>query len=169
MRLLVVWTVVGYGFLLTAAKHSPRFLMLVLPALALWAALGLAPYLPSLRRLGAAVAGAAGLAWAVMLFWPRPLHPVDTRLGVTALESDLGPPGAPVIGLRAQAEQGRARFYFYLDRTVDWVDDRAALARLPPGTPVVVPTLHAGELAADPRFAEVRRTPDYALFRVTGR
>src|SRR5579884_2010449 len=51
LRLLVVWTLVGYGFLLTAAKHSPRFLMLLLPALALWTALGLAPWLPPLRRL----------------------------------------------------------------------------------------------------------------------
>ncbi len=169
LRLLVVWTLVGYGFLLTAAKHSPRFLMLLLPALALWTALGLAPWLPPLRRLAAGLAAAAALAWAVVLLWPRPLHPLDTRLGVTALEPDLGPPGAPVIGLRAQAEQGRARFYFYLDRNVDWVDDRAALARLPPGTPVIVPTLHASALAADPRFVEVRRTADYALFRVVGR
>src|SRR5581483_6563848 len=161
LRLLVVWTLVGYGFLLTAAKHSPRFLMLLLPALA--------PWIPPLRRLAAGLAAAAALAWAVVLLWPRPLHPLDTRLGVTALEPDLGPPGAPVIGLRAQAEQGRARFYFYLDRNVDWVDDRAALARLPPGTPVIVPTLHASALAADPRFVEVRRTADYALFRVVGR
>ncbi|HLK11516.1 MAG TPA: glycosyltransferase family 39 protein [Candidatus Binatia bacterium] len=169
IRLLVVWTLAGYGFLLTGAKHSPRFLMLVLPALALWTALGLEPWLPSPRRVAIGVGAAAALAWAVVLVWPRPLHPLDTRLGVTALEPDLGPPGAPVVGLRSQAEQGRARFYFYLDRDVRWVDDRAALARLPAGTPVIVPTAHVAALAADPRFAEMRRTPDYALFRVVGR
>src|SRR5207244_3862771 len=39
VRLLVVWTAVAYGVLLLAGKHSPRYLMLLHPALALWAAL----------------------------------------------------------------------------------------------------------------------------------
>src|SRR5207245_1469250 len=36
LRLLTVWTLVAYGFLFAAAKHSPRYLVLLHPALALW-------------------------------------------------------------------------------------------------------------------------------------
>jgi len=35
LRLLTVWTLVAYGFLFAAAKHSPRYLVLLHPALAL--------------------------------------------------------------------------------------------------------------------------------------
>src|SRR5206468_711445 len=74
LRLLTVWTLVAYGFLFAAAKHSPRYLVLLHPALALWAALALRPLLPAARALGLWVAAAAGLAWAVILLWPHPLH-----------------------------------------------------------------------------------------------
>src|SRR5947199_7741846 len=95
LRLLTVWTLVAYGFLFAAAQHSPRYLMLLHPALALWAALALRPLLPAPRALGLWVAAAAGLAWAVMLLWPRPLHPGGTGAAVTALAPVLGPRAAP--------------------------------------------------------------------------
>src|SRR5438034_1090778 len=102
LRLLTVWTLVAYGFLFAAAKHSPRYLMLLHPALALWAALALRPLLPAARALGLWVAAAAGLAWAVMLLWPRPLHPGGTGAAVTALAPVLGPRAAPLAGFRFQ-------------------------------------------------------------------
>src|SRR5205807_10192083 len=61
VRLLTVWTAVGYGALLIAAKHSPRYLMLLHPAVALWAAFALAPWLGG--RLVPVIGALAGLAW----------------------------------------------------------------------------------------------------------
>src|SRR5262249_56458407 len=74
-RLLVVWTIVVYGFLLVAGKHSPRYLMLLHPALALWAALGLLPLLPPSRQLAAGIGVAAAPRRGLMLTWPPPLPP----------------------------------------------------------------------------------------------
>jgi 4-amino-4-deoxy-L-arabinose transferase-like glycosyltransferase len=165
-RLLVVWTAVAYAFLLSAAKHSPRYLMFALPALALWAALGVRPWLPDRRRLGAGLAIAGVVAWVAILAWPGPLHPEDTRAGVAGLEPDLGAAGTPVNGFRLKHEGTRARFAYYLDRDVRSYRSLDALAALGPSTPVVAAVRHASIVAADARFAEVRRTRDYVLFRV---
>jgi len=167
LRLLGVWTLVAYGFLFVAAKHSPRYLMLLHPALALWAALALRPLLPAARALGLWVAAAAGLAWAVMLLWPRPLHPGGTGAAVTALAPVLGPREAPLAGFRLKHEGTRARFAFYADREdVRTVDDPDALVRLGAGTPVVTARRDAHLLAADGRFEEVGRSRDFIAFRV---
>jgi len=167
LRLLGVWTLVAYGFLFVAAKHSPRYLMLLHPALALWAALALRPLLPAARALGLWVAAAAGLAWAVMLLWPRPLHPGGTGAAVTALAPVLGPREAPLAGFRLKHEGTRARFAFYADREdVRTVDDPDALVRLGAGTPVVTARRDAPVLAADGRFEELRRSRDFVAFRV---
>ena len=167
LRLLTVWTLVAYGFLFAAAKHSPRYLMLLHPALALWAALALRPLLPAPRALGLWVAAAAGLAWAVMLLWPRPLHPGGTGAAVTALAPVLGPREAPLAGFRLKHEGTRARFTFYADREdVRTVDDPDALVRLGAGTPVVTARRDAPVLAADGRFEELRRSRDFVAFRV---
>ncbi len=167
LRLLTVWTLVAYGFLFAAAKHSPRYLMLLHPALALWAALALRPLLPAARALGLWVAAAAGLAWAVMLLWPRPLHPGGTGAAVTALAPVLGPREAPLAGFRLKHEGTRARFAFYADREdVRTVDDPDALVRLGAGTPVVTARRDAPVLAADGRFEELRRSRDFVAFRV---
>ena len=167
LRLLTVWTLVAYGFLFVAAKHSPRYLMLLHPALALWAALALRPLLPAARALGLWVAAAAGLAWAVMLLWPRPLHPGGTGAAVTALAPVLGPREAPLAGFRLKHEGTRARFAFYADREdVRTVDDPDALVRLGAGTPVVTARRDAPVLAADGRFEELRRSRDFVAFRV---
>jgi len=167
LRLLTVWTLVAYGFLFAAAKHSPRYLMLLHPALALWAALALRPLLPAARALGLWVAAAAGLAWAVMLLWPRPLHPGGTGAAVTALAPVLGPRAAPLAGFRLKHEGTRARFAFYADREdVRTVDDPDALVRLGAGTPVVTARRDAPVLVADGRFEELRRSRDFVAFRV---
>jgi len=167
LRLLTVWTLVAYGFLFAAAKHSPRYLMLLHPALALWAALALRPLLPAPRALGLWVAAAAGLAWAVMLLWPRPLHPGGTGAAVTELAPVLGPREAPLAGFRLKHEGTRARFAFYADREdVRTVDDPDALVRLGAGTPVVTARRDAPVLAADGRFEELRRSRDFVAFRV---
>ena len=167
LRLLTVWTLVAYGFLFAAAKHSPRYLMLLHPALALWAALALRPLLPAPRALGLWVAAAAGLAWAVMLLWPRPLHPGGTGAAVMALAPVLGPREAPLAGFRLKHEGTRARFTFYADREdVRTVDDPDALVRLGAGTPVVTARRDAPVLAADGRFEELRRSRDFVAFRV---
>src|SRR6184192_3420789 len=167
LRLLTVWTLVAYGFLFAAGKHSPRYLMLLHPALALWAALALRPLLPAARALGLWVAAAAGLAWAVMLLWPRPLHPGGTGAAVTALAPVLGPREAPLAGFRLKHEGTRARFAFYADREdVRTVDDPDALVRLGAGTPVVTARRDAPVLAADGRFEELRRSRDFVAFRV---
>ena len=167
LRLLTVWTLVAYGFLFAAAKHSPRYLMLLHPALALWAALALRPLLPAARALGLWVAAAAGLAWAVILLWPHPLHPGGTGAAVTALAPVLGPREAPLAGFRLKHEGTRARFAFYADREdVRTVDDPDALVRLGAGTPVVTARRDAPVLAADGRFEELRRSRDFVAFRV---
>src|SRR6266566_602074 len=167
LRLLTVWTLVAYGFLFVAAKHSPRYLMLLHPALALWAALALRPLLPEPRALGRWVAAAAGLAWGVMLLWPRPLHPGGTGAAVAALAPVLGPREAPLAGFRLKHEGTRARFAFYADREdVRTVDDPDALVRLGAGTPVVTARRDAPVLAADGRFEELRRSRDFVAFRV---
>src|SRR2546426_816611 len=167
LRLLTVWTLVAYGFLFLAAKHSPRYLMLLHPALALWAALALRPLLPVPRTLALWVAAAAGLAWAVMLLWPRPLHPGGTGAAVMALAPVLGPREAPLAGFRLKHEGTRARFTFYADREdVRTVDDPDALVRLGAGTPVVTARRDAPVLAADGRFEELRRSRDFVAFRV---
>ena len=167
LRLLTVWTLVAYGFLFVAAKHSPRYLMLLHPALALWAALALRPLLPAARALGLWVAAAAGLAWAVILLWPHPLHPGGTGAAVTALAPVLGPREAPLAGFRLKHEGTRARFAFYADREdVRTVDDPDALVRLGAGTPVVTARRDAPVLAADGRFEELRRSRDFVAFRV---
>src|SRR2546428_8119463 len=156
LRLLTVWTLVAYGFLFAAAKHSPRYLMLLHPALALWAALALRPLLPAPRALGLWVAAAAGLAWAVMLLWPRPLHPGGTGAAVVTLAPVLGPRDAPLAGFRLRHQGTRARFAFYADREVRTYDDPDALARLGAGTPIVTARRDAPALAAAGRFEEVR-------------
>ncbi len=167
LRLLTVWTLVAYGFLFAAAKHSPRYLMLLHPALALWAALALRPLLPAARALGLWVAATAGLAWAVMLLWPGPLHPGGTGAAVTALAPVLGPREAPLAGFRLKHEGTRARFAFYADREdVRTFDDADALVRLGAGTPVVTARRDAPVLAADGRFEELRRSRDFVAFRV---
>src|SRR2546428_1350322 len=167
LRLLPVWTLVAYGFLFAAAKHSPRYLMLLHPALALWASLALRPLLPAPRVLGLWVAGAAGLAWAVVLTWPRPLHPSGTGAAVVALAPVLGPREAPLVGFRLRHEGTRARFAFYADREdVRTFDDPQALVRLGAGTPVVTARRDAPALAADGRFEELRRSRDFVAFRV---
>src|SRR2546426_123177 len=167
VRLLTVWTLVAYGFLLLAAKHSPRYLMLLHPALALWAALALRPLLPAPRALGLWIAAGAGLAWAVMLTWPRPLHPGGTGAAVVALAPVLGPRDAPLAGFRLRHQGTRARFTFYADREdVRTVDDPDALVRLGAGTPVVTARRDAPVLAADGRFEELRRSRDFVAFRV---
>ena len=167
LRLLTVWTLVAYAFLFTAHKHSPRYLMLIHPALALWASLALRPLLPAPRVLGLWVAGAAGLAWAVVLTWPGPLHPSGTGAAVVALAPVLGPREAPLIGFRLQHEGTRARFAFYADREdVRTFDTPDALVRLGAGTPVVAARRHAPMLAADGRFEEVGRSRDFVAFRV---
>src|SRR5439155_1552777 len=76
VRLLVVWTALAYGTLLIVAKHSPRYLMLLHPAVALWAALAVTPWLG--RRVAPAVTVLAGLAWLTVVFWPGSLHPSGT-------------------------------------------------------------------------------------------
>ena len=167
LRLLTVWTLVAYGFLFAAAKHSPRYLMLLHPALALWAALALRPLLPAPRTLGLWTTAAAGLAWAVMLVWPYPLHPGGTGAAVTALAPVLGPRQAPLAGFRLKHEGTRARFAFYADREdVRTFDDPDALVRLGAGTPVVTARRDAPALAADGRFEELRRSRDFVAFRV---
>src|SRR2546426_1033528 len=155
------------AFLVAAAKHSPRYLMLLHPALALWAVLALRPLLPAPRALRRWVAAAAGLAWAVMLLWPFPLHPGGTGAAVTALAPVLGPREAPLAGFRLKHEGTRARFTFYADREdVRTVDDPDALVRLGAGTPVVTARRDAPVLAADGRFEELRRSRDFVAFRV---
>ena len=167
LRLLTVWTLVAYGFLFLAAKHSPRYLMLLHPALALWAALALRPLLPAPRTLGLWVATAAGLAWGVMLVWPWPLHPGGTGAAVTALAPVLGAPRAPLVGFRLKHEGTRARFAFYADREdVRTFADPDALVRLGAGTPVVTARRDASVLARDGRFEEVGRSRDFVAFRV---
>ncbi len=167
LRLLTVWTLVAYGFLFVAAKHSPRYLMLLHPALALWAALALRSLLPEPRALGRWVAAAAGLAWGVMLLWPRPLHPGGTGAAVAALAPVLGPREAPLAGFRLKHEGTRARFAFYADREdVRSFEDPDALIRLGAGTPVVTARRDAHLLAADGRFEEVGRSRDFVAFRV---
>src|SRR6266480_282566 len=162
LRLLTVWTLVAYGFLFAAAKHSPRYLMLLHPALALWAALALRPLLPEPRALGRWVAAAAGLAWAVMLLWPHPLHPGGTGAAVMALAPVLGPREAPLAGFRLKHEGTRARIAFYADREdVRSFEDPDALVRLGAGTPVVTARRDAPVLAADGRFEELRRSRDF--------
>jgi len=168
-RLLTVWTLVAYGFLLVAAKHSPRYLMLLHPALALWAALALLPILPAVERLAAGIAVGSLLAWAVMLGWPRPMHPGGTGAAIVGLAPALGAADAPVMGFRLRHEGTRARFAFYADRDVWTSDDPEVLARLPPGTPVVTALRDVPRLARDGRFEEVRRTRDFAAFRVRAR
>src|SRR5205809_509032 len=167
LRLLTVWTLVAYGFLFAAAKHSPRYLMLLHPALALWAALALRPLLPEPRALGRWVAAAAGLAWGVMLLWPSPLHPGGTGAAVAALAPVLGPREAPLAGFRLKHEGTRARFAFYADREdVRSFEDPDELIRLGAGTPVVTARRDAHLLAADGRFEEVGRSRDFVAFRV---
>src|SRR6266516_1591074 len=167
LRLLTVWTLVAYGFLFVAAKHSPRYLMLLHPALALWAALALRSLLPEPRALGRWVAAAAGLAWGVMLLWPRPLHPGGTGAAVAALAPVLGPREAPLAGFRLKHEGTRARFAFYADREdVRSFEDPDELIRLGAGTPVVTARRDAHLLAADGRFEEVGRSRDFVAFRV---
>ncbi len=46
------------------------------------------------------------------------------------------------------------------------VSDRRALAPLKAGTVVVTPVGEAGTLATDGRFVEVRRTVQFAVFRI---
>jgi len=167
LRLLTVWTLVAYGFLFVAAKHSPRYLMLLHPALALWAALALRPLLPEPRALGRWVAAAAGLAWGVMLLWPSPLHPGGTGAAVAALAPVLGPREATLAGFRLKHEGTRARFAFYADREdVRSFEDPDELIRLGAGTPVVTARRDAHLLAADGRFEEVGRSRDFVAFRV---
>src|SRR5881628_264587 len=167
LRLLTVWTLVAYGFLFAAAKHSPRYLMLLHPALGLWAALALRPLLPVPRTLGLWIAAGAGLAWTVMLTWPRPLHPGGTGAAVVALAPVLGPRDAPLAGFRLRHQGTRARFAFYADREdVRTYDDPDALARLGAGTPIVTARRDAPALAAAGRFEEVRRSRDFVAFRV---
>src|SRR5207245_8409827 len=112
VRLLVVWTAVSYGTLLLAAKHSPRYLMLLHPALALWAALAVAPWLG--RRLAPGVAVLAALAWLTVLVWPGSVHPSGTREAVVTLAPVLGPPDSPLIGFRLDHWGTRAPFPYYL-------------------------------------------------------
>ena len=164
VRLLAVWTAVAYGTLLTAAKHSPRYLMLLHPALALWAALAVAPWLG--RRLVPAVAVLAGLAWLSVAVWPGSLHPSGTREAVVTLAPVLGPADAPVIGFRLDHWGTRARFAYYLDRDVENSDHVNVLADMPPDTPVVTARRDAGVLAADARFVEAARSRDFVAFRV---
>jgi len=167
LRLLVVWTIVVYGFLLVAGKHSPRYLMLLHPALALWAALGLLPLLPPSRQLAAGIGVAAALAGGIMLTWPLPLHPGGTGEAVTALAPDLGPADMPLVGFRLSHEGTRARFAYYADREdVRTSDDPDALVRLGPGTPIVTAQRDAPVLLADGRFEERRRSKDFVAFRV---
>src|SRR5207244_10232837 len=85
--LLTVWTAVAYGALLIAAKHSPRYLMLLHPAVALWAAFALAPWLGG--RLVPVIGALAGLAWLTVLVWPGSLHPSGTGEAVRALAPAL--------------------------------------------------------------------------------
>src|SRR5206468_1917610 len=152
--LLTVWTLVAYGFLFAAAKHSPRYLVLLHPALALWAALALRPLLPAARALGLWVAAAAGLAWAVILLWPHPLHSGGTGAAVTALAPVLGPREAPLAGFRLKHEGTRARFAFYADREdVRTVDDPDALVRLGAGAPGEVADRHLDDAKAAPADA----------------
>jgi hypothetical protein len=166
-RLLTVWTLVAYGFLFVAAKHSPRYLMLLHPALALWAALALRPYLPAPRTLGLWLASAAGVVWGVMLVWPGPLHSGGTGAAITALAPVLGPADTPLVGFRLRHEGTRARFAFYADREdVRTVEDPGALVRLGAGAPVVTARRDAHVLSADGRFEEVGRSRDYVAFRV---
>ena len=164
VRLLVVWTAVAYGVLLLAGKHSPRYLMLLHPALALWAALAVAPWLGA--RLAPAIGVLAGLAWLAVLVWPGALHPAGTGEAVLALAPALGPADTPVIGFRLKHEGTRARFVYYLDRDVATSDDVEALAELPPGTRVVAAERDAATLAADGRFVETGRSRDFVAFRV---
>jgi hypothetical protein len=164
-RFLVVWTVVAYAFLLTAAKHSPRYLMLFHPALALWASLALRAMLPDPRRIGVALAAGGAVAWVVMLAWPGPLHPHGAYEEVARLDGAMGLPGTPVTGFRME-EKGRAQFGYSLNRDVQNVFDRRALAPLRAGTVVVTPVGEAGTLATDGRFVEVRRTVQFAVFRI---
>ena len=167
LRLLTVWTLVAYGFLFAAGKHSPRYLMLLHPALGLWAALALRPLLPAPRALGLWIAAGAGLAWTVMLTWPLPLHPGGTGAAVVALAPVLGPRDAPLAGFRLRHQGTRARFAFYADREdVRTYDDPDALARLGAGTPIVTARRDAPALAAAGRFEEVRRSRDFVAFRV---
>ena len=164
LRLLVVWTAVAYGALLLAGKHSPRYLMLLHPAVALWAALAVAPVLG--RRVAPAVAMVAALAWLAILVWPHPFHPSGTGAAVVALAPELGPPQHAVIGFRLRHEGTRARFAYYLDRDVETSDDIEALAALSPGTPVVTAARDARVLVADGRFRETARSRDFVTFRV---
>lgn len=166
LRLLTVWTLVAYGFLFVASKHSPRYLMLLHPALALWAALALLPALPAPRALASWIACAGVLAWVGMASWPRPMHRTGSRAGVVALAPALGPPGEPLVGFHV-SESTRARFAFYADREdLRPYDDRDAVVRLGPGTPVVAPSRHANHIAADGRFEVVRRSREFVALRV---
>src|SRR5205814_1213151 len=159
--------VAGLAFLAFAPRPSPCYLMRLPPAPALWAALALRPLLPEPRALGRWVAAAAGLAWGVMLLWPRPLHPGGTGAAVAALAPVLGPREALLAGFRLKHEGTRARFAFYADREdVRTVDDPDALVRLGAGTPVVTARRDAPVLAADGRFEELRRSRDFVAFRV---
>ena len=164
VRLLVVWTALAYGTLLIVAKHSPRYLMLLHPAVALWAALAVTPWLG--RRVAPAVTVLAGLAWLTVVFWPGSLHPSGTREAVVTLAPVLGPQTSPVIGFRLDHWGTRARFAYYLDRDVENSDHVSALAELPPDTPVVTARRDAGVLAADARFVETGRSRDFVAFRV---
>ena len=166
VRLLVVWTLVAYGFLFLSAKHSPRYLMLLHPAIALWAALALRRALPAPAALARAIGAVAVVVWGVMLLWPNPLHPGGTGSAVTALAADLGPESTPVVGFRLRHEGARARFAFYVDRDVRTFDDPEALVQLGAGTPVVTAVRDASVLGGDGRFEELRRTRDFAVFRV---
>jgi len=168
LRLLAVWTALAYGVLLAAGKQSPRYLMLVHPALAIWTALAVAPWLPATPRLARAVGAAAAVAWVAMLAWPRALHPTGVRDAVVALAPALGPSPDPVQGFRLRHEGTRARFYYYLDRDVRSSDQPDVLAELPPGTPIVAAARYAPELAADGRFAEAKRSRDFVVFRPVG-
>jgi 4-amino-4-deoxy-L-arabinose transferase-like glycosyltransferase len=166
IRMLAVWTVVAYAFLFTARKHSPRYLMLLHPALALWAALGLRALLPAPRRLATVVAGAGMLAWIAVLAWPRPMHPTGEREDVVVLARDLGPPGTPIVALRV-SESTRARFAFYADRDdVRTYVGSEDVARLGPGTRFVASRRVANRLATDDRFEVVGRSPEFAVLRV---
>ena len=167
VRLLTAWTLVAYGMLFVAGKHSPRYLMLLHPALALWAALALRAVLPEPRPVAVWTGVAAAAVWCIMLGWPRPLHPGGTGAAITALAPELSAPDAPLFGFRLHHEGTRARFAFYADREdVRTFDDLEALARLGAGTPVVTALRDAHRLAADGRFEERARTRDFAAFRV---
>src|SRR5947199_243965 len=168
LRLLTVWTLVAYGFLFAAAKHSPRYLVLLHPALALWAALALRPLLPAARALGLWVAAAAGLAWAVILLWPHPLHPGGTCAAVTALAPVRGPREAPLAGLRLQHEGARARLAVYAARAgVRPVGEPAAVVGVGSRTPAE--TMAPSASSSTPSRAARRKSLKAQFTSRTGR